>query len=157
MRTEFFHISCLEKIADLSRAEYLDRIAPLNQTLASVRGLKESQILGGEYFCSPGMATLIYEWKMQRGRWIDGPAAARAEEPQEEPERTTDAPMAAFMRHQLSPIESEAEDEEPWDLRKAYLNPDEDQSSWHDRHHLSTVVDRWVADVVSITRNPRGP
>ena len=37
---------------------------------------------------------------------------------------------------------------EVWSLYCAYLNADDDSSSWHEKHHLSEVIARWCLDQV---------
>lgn len=68
---DFYHVACFEKIADLSQADFLDRILPMTRAFFHLRNLKANNIADGDYLCDEGAERLILEWKVQRGKWID--------------------------------------------------------------------------------------
>jgi hypothetical protein len=69
--SDFYHVACFEKIADLSKADFLDRISPATRSTCHIRNLKGASIPDGNYLCEGGVERLVLEWKVQRGGWTD--------------------------------------------------------------------------------------
>ncbi|KAI9371605.1 hypothetical protein BJX61DRAFT_548178 [Aspergillus egyptiacus] len=69
--SDYYHIPCFERLADLSDPAYLNRIQPLTRHTFKLRGLKASSVLDGSYLVSGGVERLILEWKITRGMAIE--------------------------------------------------------------------------------------
>ena len=48
---DFYHVACFEEIADLPKADFLDRISPMTRSTCRIRNLKGTSILDGNYLC----------------------------------------------------------------------------------------------------------
>lgn len=56
---DLYHVACLEKIADLSKADFLDRISPVMRSTYGIRKIKGSSILDGTYLCEGAVERLV--------------------------------------------------------------------------------------------------
>ncbi|KAL3471581.1 hypothetical protein BJX99DRAFT_250299 [Aspergillus californicus] len=69
--SDYYHIPCFERLADLTDSRYLNRIQPLTRHTFKLRGLKPSSVVDGSYLVPAGVERLILEWKFTRGVAID--------------------------------------------------------------------------------------
>ncbi|KAL4736878.1 hypothetical protein BDV11DRAFT_192880 [Aspergillus similis] len=69
--SDYYHISCFERLADFSESVYLNRLVPLTRNTFRLRGLKLSSVSDGSYLLPGGAERLILEWKVRRGIEID--------------------------------------------------------------------------------------
>lgn len=170
---DFYHIRCFEKIADFSKAEFLDRIQPLTRSTWNFRGLKTGSVLDGNYLVPGGVERLVLEWKGTRGRWIDKrdgvydeseyrlpadfDALLRKAGSAEYQKPTNPQWINAFEYHNLlfnlAPFESDGRgDVKEWNLFATYL--DRAAEALDNQHDLSTMLQRWQNDAVSLTSTP---
>lgn len=159
---DFYHIACFEKIADLSKADFLDRISPVTRSTYDIRNIKGSSILDGSYLCAGAVERLVLQWKVQRGAWIDESEGKEVESLEEFMpnlyELLQNAGSSKFKAprsipgmamHEyillittLAPYESDGpEDTDEWNLFDTFLS--KDQESWRDPHDLSKMLTMW--------------
>ena len=159
-------MACFENIADLSDADFLDRISPVTRATYRIRNLQANNILDGNYLCDGAVERLVLEWKVQRGKWIDE-QKGEDQEPMDPAfnnllqkagsssyvpvTRQSISGMDIHEYHLLSdtlaPFESDGQDDkEEWNLFETYLN--DDKASLEDRHDLSNMLLAWKVDKV---------
>ncbi|KAK5046650.1 hypothetical protein LTR84_007411 [Exophiala bonariae] len=165
---DLYHVKCFEKIADLSRVEFLDRLQILTRSNYRFRGLSAKNVISGNYLLDGGAERLLLNWKAQRGRWIDKNAG-------EQPEPDISTAFSNLLRNSgsssftyekveglgmheymllttmLAPFESDGpQDTDEWNLFTEYLPGDEDEDQLHEQHSLSSTLARWNNDVVRV-------
>jgi hypothetical protein len=159
---DFYHVACLEKIADLSKADFLDRISPVTRSTYGIRKIKGRSLLDGSYLCDGAIERLVLQWKVQRGAWIDESEGEEVESLKESmPEFyellqnsgsrkcKTSGPIAGMAMHEylllittLAPYESDGPGgTDEWNLFDTFLS--QDRGSWHDPHDLSKMLTKW--------------
>lgn len=164
---DFYHISCFEKIADFSQAAFLGRINPVTRGTFSLRGVRGTSVLDGNYLVDGGAERLILQWKVTRGRHIDErdgviqdgePLAqnfadllSKAGLPGFQPQFVDGMTQHEFINLTtiLAPNESDGpEDPEVWNLFDEFLTVQE-PTSLDDRHSLSKMLTAWHSCTVS--------
>lgn len=167
MIIDFYHISCFEKIADLSQSAFLDRINPVTRYSFKLRGVRGASILDGNYLVNGGAERLILEWKVTRGRHIDErDGVARNDSPlaQNFADLLSRAGLPGFRpqivngmtEHEflylttiLAPNETDGpEDRDAWNLFDEFLTA-QDPASLDNRHDLSEMLMAWRSYTVS--------
>jgi hypothetical protein len=165
---DLYHVECFERIADLSKADFLDRIiSPVTRVTWKSRNLKATSVLDGNYLCDGGVEGLVLDWKVRRGRWIDETDGKEVESDEVAPDGFVDqlrnagsskfrasGPMGGMTQHEyfnllttLAPWESDGpEDTEEWNLFNTFLS--KEKKSWHDPHDVSKMLRKWENCVV---------
>ena len=159
-------MACFENIADLSDADFLDRISPVTRATYRIRNLQANNILDGNYLCDGAVERLVLEWKVQRGKWIDE-QKGEDQEPMDpafnnllqKAGSSSYVPVTRqsipgmdiheylLLSDTLAPFESDGQDDkEEWNLFETYLN--DDKASLEDRHDLSNMLLAWKVDKV---------
>lgn len=158
---------CFEEIADLSDPDYLDRIQPLTRFNWPLRNRRITSVFDCRNFCCGGVERLVDEWKARRGKWIDEQDGVKEEKKspawenlmeragsstftfQMIPGLTSDAQL--LLGHSLAPFESDGEgDTTEWNLFDSYLDAQDDEESHYEKHNLSSILQRWKHDEVSV-------
>lgn len=143
---DLYHVACLEKIADLSKADFLDRISPVMRSTYGIRKIKGSSILDGSYLCEGAVERLVLQWKVQRGGWIDESEGEQVESfegsmpefyelLQNAGSRKCKAsgPITGMTMHEYMLLMT--------NLFDTFLS--KDKESWHDHHDLSKMLTKW--------------
>ncbi|KAI9844753.1 MAG: hypothetical protein M1837_005286 [Sclerophora amabilis] len=167
--TDYFHVSCFEKMVNLSQSYILDRLLPLTRHVMADCRLESVLVHQGLYLCDGGTERLVQEWIAQRKRWIaerngiqeeisnfalyylSQMAGSSTFVPQLVPGLTRRE--EARLQVDLAPFESDGPgDEQEWNLFTSYLTPDNHRATLHDRHNLSNMLRCWAHDVDLVIR-----
>ncbi|KAL4972290.1 hypothetical protein BDW66DRAFT_7972 [Aspergillus desertorum] len=165
--SDYYHISCFERLADFSESSYLNRLVPLTRNTFRLRGLKPSSVTDGSYLLSGGAERLILEWKVRRGMEIDKrdgvfdpssyeldrdvhallyEAGSRGYWPSGRP-----AGLDVYEYYTLARTVAVNEvgdgNGEEWNLFQAFLGRGESGSG---RHDLSELLGRWERSTVGV-------
>jgi hypothetical protein len=63
--------ACIEKITNLSQADFLNHIQPVTRAFFRLRNFKANNIADGIYLCDGGTEELVLKWKVWREKWIE--------------------------------------------------------------------------------------
>ncbi|CAH0025066.1 unnamed protein product [Clonostachys rhizophaga] len=61
-KADFYHVECFEKLADLTKEKYLDRLKPLSRNNFAQRNANKSTMMSGFYLLDAGAERLILQW-----------------------------------------------------------------------------------------------
>ncbi|RDW68821.1 uncharacterized protein DSM5745_08581 [Aspergillus mulundensis] len=162
--SDYYHISCFERLADFTQSAYLNRLVPLTRNTFKLRGLKASSVSDGSYLLPGGVERLILEWKVRRGMEIDKrdgvfnpsyyeldpsvrallyEAGSRGYWPTGRP-----AGLDMFEYYTLArtvAVNEVGKGNEEWNLFDAFLD---DKDECGGRHDLSEMLGRWDRGMV---------
>lgn len=165
--SEYYHVRCFERIADLTDSSYLARIQPVTRANFLDRGLSLTN--ADNYIVDAGAERLVLSWIETRQKLIrQHKGMTPLPEPDQvfadllfkaglsgfEPQQPTGMSDLEFtwLSSLLAPNESDGPDDmEPWNLFKRYLH--DSPESLEEKHGLYDMLHRWRIDRVSWWRH----
>ncbi|VUC24099.1 unnamed protein product [Clonostachys rosea] len=162
-RADFYHVECFEKLADLTREKYLNRLKPLSRNNLIERNAKRSSLMNGYYLLDAGAERLVTQWIFVMRKLIakrDGTDGPKSEDPKlhdllyqsgsakftdaEQPEGMTDFEFRK-LQTTLAPIESDGpEDDQEWNLFDLFMTiTGDDEICEEGKTTLGSMLETW--------------
>ncbi|KAL4875157.1 hypothetical protein BJY04DRAFT_224354 [Aspergillus karnatakaensis] len=159
--SDYYHISCFERLADFTQSSYLTRLKPLTRHTFPLRGLKSSSVADGSYLLPGGVERLVTEWKVQHSMALDKrdgvfdptmytlepsvhdllyKAGKRGYWPSGRPRMLDQYEYWVLLR--VTAVNEWGGKGEEWNLFEEFLGEDKEGAEG-DKHGLSKMLGRW--------------